>query len=79
MLVTVVLAGMGGAGRWSPAAFVQAWMRFQRSEQYLPTNFWARFLSGPSFGQVRGLVGVVVWLVIAGAVARHRVVADVNV
>jgi ABC-type transport system involved in multi-copper enzyme maturation permease subunit len=78
MVFAVVLAGMGGAGRWSPAAFVQAWMRFTRTPGYLPTNFWARFLNGPAFGEVGGLIGLLVWLAAAGAVARRQLATDVN-
>jgi ABC-type transport system involved in multi-copper enzyme maturation permease subunit len=79
LVVTLIVAGFASVGRWSPATFVQAWMQFQPSSQYLPTNFWARFLSGRTFSEPVGLVGVVAWIGAAGLIAARRVVRDVNV
>jgi ABC-type transport system involved in multi-copper enzyme maturation permease subunit len=79
MIVCLVVSGLGSAGRGSPATFVQAWMQFHFSGQYLPTNFWARFLSGRSFSEPVGLLGIVVWMGVAGGIAVRRVARDVNV
>jgi hypothetical protein len=79
LLVSLIVAGMGPAGRWSPATFVQAWMRFRFNGQFLPTNFWARFLSGKNFGEPAGLVGVGAWIVAAGLVGKWRIAQDVKV
>jgi ABC-2 family transporter protein len=79
VVVTLIVAGLGRVGKWSPATFVEAWMRFQFAGQYLPTNFWARFLSGQPFGEPVGLVGVVAWLGVAALIAVRRVAQDVNV
>jgi ABC-type transport system involved in multi-copper enzyme maturation permease subunit len=79
VLVTLIVAGLGSAGRWSPATFVQAWMQFQFASQYLPTNFWARFLSGQAFGEPVGLLGVMAWTGVAGLIASRRVARDVTV
>jgi ABC-type transport system involved in multi-copper enzyme maturation permease subunit len=79
MLVALVVASVGGIGLWSPASFVQAWMRFG-SADYLPTNYWSRFVAaGPSAGQVTGLVGIIATVAIAAGVARWRFAADVTV
>jgi hypothetical protein len=86
ILVTLVVAGLGRAGRWSPATFVQAWMGFQFNNQALPTNYWARFITGSSGDAVRmpfsepvALLGLAAWIVAMGLVARRWVAHDVTV
>ena len=49
ILVAMLLAASWpGLGRWSPATWVQSWMRFPAglaSVTFLPANFWSRFIS----------------------------------
>lgn len=84
LVATVVLAGLSGVGRWSPATFVEAWMGFRFSGDFLPTNFWARFVGRGGtvalpFPEPAALAGLVVWLAVAAVVARRGVAADVKV
>jgi ABC-type transport system involved in multi-copper enzyme maturation permease subunit len=66
LVVMLLAASWPGLGRWSPATWVQSWMRFPAgfaSVTFLPTNFWSRFISasgtapGPLFG-LAGLLGL---------------------
>jgi ABC-type transport system involved in multi-copper enzyme maturation permease subunit len=78
MLLALLVAGITGIGRLSPATYVQAWMSFG-STGYLPTNFWSRLVSGDQqAGQLAGLAGVLLTAAIAGAIARWRIAADVT-
>jgi hypothetical protein len=78
MLLALLVAGIAGLGRLSPAAFVQAWMGFG-SGGYLPTNFWSKFVDGgPPAGALVGLAGVLLTTVAAAAIARWRFAADVT-
>jgi ABC-type transport system involved in multi-copper enzyme maturation permease subunit len=79
MLVALVVANIGGLGAWSPAAFVQSWMRFG-STAYLPTNFWSRFVSGGGqLTPLAGLAGIAITTAAAAGVARWRIAKDVTV
>jgi ABC-type transport system involved in multi-copper enzyme maturation permease subunit len=79
MLLTLLIAGIAGIGRLSPASFVQAWMSFD-SAGYLPTNFWSRFVSGgPQLSELAGLAGMVLTIAVAAVIARWRFAADVSV
>jgi ABC-type transport system involved in multi-copper enzyme maturation permease subunit len=78
MLLALLVAGMAGIGRLSPASFVQAWMGFGPGG-YLPTNFWSKFADGgPSAGPLAGLAGVLLTTLAAAAIARWRFAADVT-
>ena len=77
MLLALLVAGLAGIGRFSPASSVQAWMSFD-SAGYLPTNFWSRFVSGgPQPGELAGLSGIVLTAAAAAVIARWRFAADV--
>ncbi len=76
MLLTVLLAGLGSAGRLSPASWVQGWMSFPPAG-YLPVSFWSR-LDGPAPGELAGLAGILITAVAVGAIARWRMSADVT-
>jgi len=78
MLLALLVAGIAGAGRLSPATYVQAWMQFGRSG-YLPTNFWSRFIgSGPRLGEFTGLLGIAVTTGLGALVALWRFRSDVT-
>ena len=78
MLLALLVAGIAGIGRLSPASFVQAWMGFGPAG-YLPTNFWSRFAGGGQhLGQIAGLAGLLLTAAAAGAIARWRFAADVT-
>jgi energy-coupling factor transporter ATP-binding protein EcfA2 len=78
MLVALLVAGIASVGTWSPAAFIQAWMGFG-SGGYLPANFWSRFTgSGAPYGELAGLIGIVVTAIVAAGIARWRFAADVT-
>jgi ABC-type transport system involved in multi-copper enzyme maturation permease subunit len=78
MLLALLVAGIAGLGRLSPATFVQAWMAFGPAG-YLPTNFWSRFAgAGPSLGALAGLAGILVTIAVAAGIARWRFAADVT-
>ena len=69
----LLAASWPGVGRWSPATWVQSWMRFPAglsSVTSLPTNFWSRFISasGGAPGQLAGLAGLLVLLAVCLAV-----------
>jgi ABC-type transport system involved in multi-copper enzyme maturation permease subunit len=79
MLLALLVAGIAGIGRLSPASFVQAWMGFD-SAGYLPTNFWSRFVSGgPQPGELAGLLGIAATGAVVAAIACWRFAADVTV
>jgi hypothetical protein len=79
MLLALLVAGIAGIGRLSPASFVQAWMGFDTAG-YLPTNFWSRFVSdGSQPGQLTGLAGIILAGAVAAIIARWRFAADVTV
>ena len=78
MLLALLVAGIAGLGRLSPALFVQAWMGFGPAG-YLPTNLWSRFVgNGPDPGQLAGLAGILVTIAVAAGIARWRFAADVT-
>jgi ABC-type transport system involved in multi-copper enzyme maturation permease subunit len=78
MLLALLVAGIAGLGRLSPASFVQAWMAFSPAG-YLPTSFWSRFAgAGPSLGELAGLAGILVTIAVAAGIARWRFAADVT-
>ena len=78
MLLTLLVASIASIGRISPASFVQAWMGFGPAGD-LPTNFWSRFISnGQNLGQLAGLLGILLTVAAAGAIARWRFAADVT-
>jgi ABC-type transport system involved in multi-copper enzyme maturation permease subunit len=78
MLLGLVVASIASIGRISPASFVQAWMGFGPAG-YLPTNFWSRFISnGQNLGQLAGLLGILLTVAAAAAIARWRFAADVT-
>jgi hypothetical protein len=78
MLHALLLAGITGIARLSPAAYVQAWMRFGPAG-YLPTNLWSRFPGGGQhLGPLAGLAGVLATAATAAAIARWRMAADVT-
>jgi ABC-type transport system involved in multi-copper enzyme maturation permease subunit len=63
----LLAASWPGLGRWSPATWVQSWMRFPAglaSVTFLPTNFWSRFISasGTAPGPLSGLAGLLALL-----------------
>lgn len=77
MLLALLVAGIAGMGRLSPASFVQAWMNFD-SAGYLPANFWSRFVSGgPQLSELAGLIGIVLTSAVAAVITRWRFAADV--
>ncbi len=79
MLLTLLVAGIAGIGRLSPATYLQAWMGFGPAG-YLPTDFWARFISGgQQAGQLAGLAGLLLTAALAAVIARWRFAADVTV
>ena len=79
MLLALLVAGIASIGRLSPASFVQAWMNFDDAD-YLPTNFWSRFVSGgPHPGELVGLLGIVLTSAVAVVIACWRFSADVTV
>jgi hypothetical protein len=70
VIAMLAAAALPGAGRWTPATWVQAWMGFPAglgSVTALPTNFWSRFIStgGAPPGHLYGLTGLC-GLVLAG-------------
>lgn len=72
-IAMLLAASWPGAGRWSPATWVQSWMRFPvglASVTSLPTNFWSRFInaSGAAPGPLFGLAGLLVLLAVCLAV-----------
>jgi hypothetical protein len=80
IIAMLVLASLPGAGRWTPATWVQGWMGFPAglaSVTALPTNFWSRFIGagGAAPGQWSGLAGVagllVATMLLAGQVFRR--------
>jgi ABC-type transport system involved in multi-copper enzyme maturation permease subunit len=78
VLLALLVAGVAGIGRLSPASFVQAWMGFG-SGGYLPTNFWSRFVGGDMHaGRLGGLLGILLTAAVAAAIARWRFSADVT-
>lgn len=78
VLLALLVAGISGIGRLSPASFVQAWMGFGQAG-YLPTNFWSRFVSGGQHaGPLAGLTGILLTALVAAAIARWRFAADVT-
>jgi len=78
MLLALLIASIASIGQISPASFVQVWMGFGPAG-YLPTNFWSRFISnGQNLGQLAGLLGILLTVVAAGAIARWRFAADVT-
>ena len=59
LICLLILATLPGVARWTPATWVQAWMRFpagQASVTTLPSNFWSRFISAT--GQPSHLAGL---------------------
>jgi hypothetical protein len=73
----LAVASLPGAGRWTPATWVQGWMGFpvgQASITSLPTNFWSRFISagGAAPSHLLGLAGLT-GLSIAGIAVAGRV------
>jgi ABC-type transport system involved in multi-copper enzyme maturation permease subunit len=61
-IAMLLAASWPGLGRWSPATWVQSWMRFPAglaSVTFLPSNFWSRFISatGTAPGPLAGLAG----------------------
>jgi hypothetical protein len=59
-------------------------MGFRFRGDFLPTNFWARFVGqggtiGLPFRPPAALAGLLVWLAVAAVVARRLVAADVKV
>jgi hypothetical protein len=77
MLLALLVAGIAGLGRASPATYVQAWMGFG-PPGYLPTNFWSRFLTSGHVGPLAGLAGITLTAAAAAAIARWRIAADVT-
>jgi hypothetical protein len=78
MLLTLLVAGIAGIGRLSPATYLQAWMGFGPSG-YLPTDFWSRFTSGGQQpGQLAGLAGLLLTAAAVAVIARWRFAADVT-
>jgi ABC-type transport system involved in multi-copper enzyme maturation permease subunit len=78
MLLTLLVAGIAGIGRLSPATYVQAWMSFGPAG-YLPTNFSSRFLGGGQhLGPLAGLAGVLATAAVAAAIAGWRFAKDVT-
>jgi ABC-type transport system involved in multi-copper enzyme maturation permease subunit len=74
VIALLALASLPGTGRWSPATWVQGWMRFPAglaSITPLPANFWSRFISagGAPPGQWAGLAGLVMVLLVVMLVA----------
>jgi len=73
VIAMLAVAALPGAGAWTPATWVQAWMGFPAglgSVTALPANFWSRFISagGSPPGQGFGLAGLLA-LVAAGLTA----------
>jgi hypothetical protein len=78
MLLALLVAGIAGIGRLSPATYVQAWMDFAPAG-YLPTNFWSRFVSGGQhLGPLAGLAGVVATAAVAAVIVGWRFAKDVT-
>ncbi len=77
VIAMLVAGALPGTGRWTPAAWVQAWMGFPAglaSITSLPTNFWSRFIGVTAGGQLAliGLAGMLaVGAVLAAAVFRR--------
>lgn len=73
IIAMLIAASLPGTGRWTPATWVQEWMRFpagQASITSLPTNFWSRFISaGATPGQLPGLLGLAGLLAVCWAAA----------
>jgi ABC-type transport system involved in multi-copper enzyme maturation permease subunit len=82
IIAMLIAASLPGAGRWTPATWVQEWMGFpvgQASITSLPTNFWSRFISaGATPGQLAGLLGLagllaVCWVAAAALFRRQDI------
>jgi ABC-type transport system involved in multi-copper enzyme maturation permease subunit len=75
VIATLAVASLPGAGRWTPATWIQGWMGFpvgQASITSLPTNFWSRFITsgGAAPSHLLGLAGLA-GLITAGMVAAE--------
>jgi ABC-type transport system involved in multi-copper enzyme maturation permease subunit len=73
-LAMLVAAALPGAGRWTPATWVQGWMGFGvgiRAFMTLPNNFWSRFISADAKppGHLLGLAGLAGTLAVCAVVA----------
>ena len=80
VVVTLMLGASATLRPWTPASSVQAWMGFGTHGGYLPTSYWSRFLDGSvTLGTARALLGLLVSVVLAAAVAGWRIRADVTV
>lgn len=76
VIAMLAAASLPGAGRWTPATWVQGWMGFpvgQASITSLPTNFWSRFItpSGAAPGHLLGLTGLAGLFIVGVAVAER--------
>lgn len=63
VIAMLAVAALPGAGRWTPATWVQGWMGFPAglgSITALPTNFWSRFIGtgGAPPGHLYGFTGL---------------------
>jgi len=70
VIAMLAVAALPGAGRWTPATWVQGWMGFPAglgSVTALPSNFWSRFIGtgGAPPGHLYGFAGLAA-LVAAG-------------
>jgi hypothetical protein len=76
VIAMLAVASLPGAGRWTPATWVQGWMGFpvgQASITSLPTNFWSRFItpSGGAPSHLLGLTGLAGLCIVGVAVAER--------
>jgi hypothetical protein len=77
VIAMLAVAALPGAGRWTPATWVQGWMGFPAglgSVTALPSNFWSRFIGtgGAPPGHLYGLTGLCA-LVVAGLAVTERI------
>jgi hypothetical protein len=76
VIAMLAVAALPGAGPWTPATWVAAWMGFPAgpgSVTALPASFWSRFLgTGAPPGQLAGFAGLA-GLVVAGLAVAERI------
>lgn len=74
VIAMLAVSSLPGAGRWTPATWVQGWMGFPTGDGAfgaLPGDFWSRFIDsgGTPPGHLLGLAGLIGTLLVCGAIA----------
>jgi hypothetical protein len=72
IVAMLAVGSLPGAGRWTPATWVQGWMGFAAGDRAfgaLPGDFWSRFIDpgGTPPGHLFGLAGLTAMLLVCGA------------